>query len=62
MNTDHMERSGIHEHVVRRLRYLRCAEEPVEEQQRVAQLYARILLLDWHKLLAEAARPGPLSL
>ena len=35
--------------------------EPFSEQKRVAKLYERNLGLDWQKLIAEAAKPGPID-
>jgi hypothetical protein len=66
MNTDECTnsgmRDGLHGHVVRRLRYLQWTGAPLAEQVRVAKLYARHLAFDWQELLAEAAKPGPVSL
>lgn len=61
MNDELPWRLSIHEYVVRRLPFLRFSGEPIEEQERIARLYARNLAFEWRELLAEAARPGPIS-
>jgi hypothetical protein len=54
--------TAIHEYVVRRLRFIRCNGESIEEQRRIAEVYERSLPIDLQEILAEAALPGPFAL
>jgi len=53
---------GLREYVVHRLRISRHSFEPVEDQERIARPYARLLVFEWHELLAEAAQPRSMNI